>query len=439
MTWFHRRHLGRKRSASPSPLFVARDAARSRFVPRLVHASPLVERIGDAPLAPCQWSYDWSVCNPLDDPRVLHWLAMFLSGVVLPASWLPVVSLPLVSLDPVAAEDRALDAAFVSLTVGAKAVGTLAKYRIPFLKMMLWLALRNKPVAPPLALDVGRYMTAIAIGRRNKTCCEVASNALSFVCWLNSWLSLASSPACSVPISAARRAFGAPTSKAEALESWMVAAIAKVCCTADSPDHLYMFGSSLIIGFILLCRYDDLIRLRWDVGYFEDHGTHLRFYVEKRKTDQNYGGSWLDIPQNPPCANSFGISAAILAREMLRRANGVGAVLRRIEKRGVSPHLGYPFFPPSHEFAGSPRWMSRSDYVDHLRSHLISDCGLSPERAALYSGHSARAGGATELVLQKVPEAMIKELAGVVGANWVATYDRKSLKRRLSALSNFGF
>ena len=73
----------------------------------------------------------------------------------------------------------------------------------------------------------------------------------------------------------------------------------------------------MIISFMIITRYDDLKRLRWDVGYFEDHGTFLRFFLEKRKTDQNYGGVWLDIPFNPPCVNSFGFRPlCLLARCM---------------------------------------------------------------------------------------------------------------------------
>ena len=413
---------------------------RSRFVPTSLDLPPSTVIVGDAPISPAAWFYDWSRSSPLDSPSVEHWLRGRLSTVLLPAGWLRVSFSTATPLDPLAAEDSALDAVFTSLTAGSKAVGTLSKYRVPFLKMMLWMALRGKSVAPPLAVDVGRYMSAILIDRRNKSCCEVTSSALSFVCWLNAWPSISTLPACTVPSSAGRRAFSEPTKKAAPLESWMVAAIAQACCSVGSPDHLFMFGTAVTLSFMILCRYDDLKRLRWDDGYFEDHSSFIRFFLEKRKTDQNYAGVWIDIPFNPPSDDSFGISAVVLARAMRLRAGGVGSVLRRISSAGqLGPHLGEPFFEPSHPLAGNPRWMSLSDLVALLRAHLISDCGLSAEEASVFSGHSARAGGTTELVLQQVPESIIKELAGVVGVNWIATYDRKSLDRRLAALRNFGF
>ncbi len=83
--------------------------------------------------------------------------------------------------------------------------------------------------------------------------------------------------------------------------------------------------------------------------------------------------------------------------------------------------------------------MARENLVDMLRERLVEDCGLSVEEARKFSAHSPRAGGASELVRQKVPEHIIKTLAGVTGADWIATYDRVDLDRRLAAVRGLGF
>ncbi|KAJ1445652.1 hypothetical protein M885DRAFT_549244 [Pelagophyceae sp. CCMP2097] len=182
--------------------------------------------------------------------------------------------------------------------------------------------------------------------------------------------------------------------------------------------------------------------MRWEEDVFEAKPTHLRFYLEKRKTDQNYAGQWIDIPFVAPSASSFGLSAYTLALAMRERAHGVGTVLRRIYFRS-GEHIAPPFIVEGRGTVempvGTPMYMARQNVAARLRRRLVSDCGLSVEEARLFSGHSPRAGGATEMVRQKVPEHAIKSLAGVVGADWIRTYDRLDLGRRLDAVAALGF
>ncbi|KAJ1448740.1 hypothetical protein M885DRAFT_538043 [Pelagophyceae sp. CCMP2097] len=277
--------------------------------------------------------------------------------------------------------------------------------------------------------------------RRNKSAAVVAVRALAFVAWMNSWGPLSTSPHCALMISAAVRAFSGPTKKAAALEAWHVAAIVKACCRADSPDHDFMFGTALVTCFMLLCRYDDLKRLCFEKDRFELFDTHARFFLETRKTDQNYGGQWIDIAAVAPTAASFGISCYDLLLDMRARAHGVGPLLRRIYKRH-GKHLAPPFVVAGMRTdlpVGAPMYMARQAFVELLRQHLVSDCGLTADEAIFFSAHSPRAGGATEMVKQKVPTQLIQDLAGTVGADWIKCYDRVDLARRLAASATLGF
>jgi len=83
--------------------------------------------------------------------------------------------------------------------------------------------------------------------------------------------------------------------------------------------------------------------------------------------------------------------------------------------------------------------MSRSDLCWFLRECLVEHCFLDDVEAKRYSGHSARAGGATEFIKTRIPRHIIMGLAGVTSEGWIATYDRVSLDRRLAVSSSFGF
>ena len=48
---------------------------------------------------------------------------------------------------------------------GARAPATLRHYRAPFLKLALWLALRDFPVSPPRPDDVAAYL-GMLVGNR---------------------------------------------------------------------------------------------------------------------------------------------------------------------------------------------------------------------------------------------------------------------------------
>mmetsp|Transcript_8328 Transcript_8328/g.29418 ORF Transcript_8328/g.29418 Transcript_8328/m.29418 type:complete len:450 (-) Transcript_8328:435-1784(-) len=426
-----------------------RAAKRAKYIPLTSAVQPSSIRVNGAPASPDDWFYDWFGRSPLDDPAVESWLRRLCAPIILPAGWFSEISYfepvapgeSLLPLDPNAAEAAALDVAFSSMVLGSRADATLSKYRIPFIKMMLWLALRGLCLSPPAAADVGRYLAFIVMDRRNKSAAVVSVRALAFVAWLNSWGPISSSPHCALPMSAAVRAFSVPTKKAAALEAWHVAAIVKACCRADSPDHDFMFGTALVTCFMLLCRYDDLKRLCFAPDRFEVFKSHIRFFLETRKTDQNYGGQWIDIAAVAPSAASFDISCYDLVLAWRARARGVGPVLRRIYKRNGT-HLAPPFVVArmgKNLPVGAPLYMARQAFVVLLRQRLVSDCGLTVDEATFFSAHSPRAGGATEMVKQKVPDHIIQKLAGTVGADWIKTYDRVDLARRLAASATLGF
>jgi hypothetical protein len=83
------------------------------------------------------------------------------------------------------------------------------------------------------------------------------------------------------------------------------------------------------------------------------------------------------------------------------------------------------------------RPMPYYDYVAFLRSALVA-IGLSEEQAALFAGHSARAGGATEAAAHGLHQEDIQHLAGVVSPTWLACYNRRYLDDRLRASRSLG-
>ena len=300
-----------------------------------------------------------------------------------------------------AAETVALDLAFTSMVYGGRAVRTLAKYRLPFLKLALWLALRGCSLSPPSPQVVGRYLVFVTAVRRNQSAAASAVAALQYVSYLNNWESVADSVYVRVPKDAASRAFAAPTRKAPAIEAWMVVAIVRACCGADEPAPLRMFGYAVLACFMVVGRFDDLCHLRFDSGYFESHTTHLRFFFDRRKNDQNYSGHWVDVATSDAgSASSPGFSAVVHLRAAVDFLGNEGPVLRRVWKRSHAvPCLAPPLFE-SGKHAGHPRNMLYRDFVEQLRAVLISCCGPSTNDAREYSTHGIRASAKKSLAIK---------------------------------------
>ena len=293
-------------------------------------------------------------------------------------------------------------------------------------------------LSPPSPQVVGRYLVFVTAVRRNQSAAASAVAALQYVSYLNNWESVADSVYVRVPKDAASRAFAAPTRKAPAIEAWMVVAIVRACCGADEPAPLRMFGYAVLACFMVVGRFDDLCHLRFDSGYFEVHATHLRFFFDRRKNDQNYSGHWVDVATSDAGSASFpGFSAVAHLRAAAAFLGDGGPVLRRVWKRGATPFLAPPFFM-SGNHAGLQCNMLYKDFVARLRAALVSCCGLSNDDAREYSTHGIRAGAATTLVKARVPEHIIKDRAGVVAADWIECYDRVELARRLECSRALG-
>mmetsp|Transcript_13211 Transcript_13211/g.17632 ORF Transcript_13211/g.17632 Transcript_13211/m.17632 type:complete len:133 (+) Transcript_13211:2521-2919(+) len=128
---------------------------------------------------------------------------------------------------------------------------------------------------------------------------------------------------------AAKRAFAGPTKKASPLEAWMVVAIVRA--SIDGSLWKRMYAWSILAAFMCLGRYSDLCRLRFDSGYFEVHAWGIRFFLDKRKPDQQYKGQWIDVARNEMAAVAFDGFSAIDELLAAREALGfVGPILRRV-------------------------------------------------------------------------------------------------------------
>ena len=190
------RHLHRQRE-SPPLLPPSQDSAG--------RAEPSSIPVGDNPYPPSLWFYDWSRSSPLEIDGVEEWLASKLQGVSLPAGWITAHARDEPETRTTAALDDATDDALVNVISDARSRRTLATYRTPFLKLVLWLALRGHPVAPPEPDHIKRYLTNVAILRRDTTPAETTVRALQFVASLNQWPSLWAHPSSQIPMSASTR------------------------------------------------------------------------------------------------------------------------------------------------------------------------------------------------------------------------------------------
>ena len=95
-------------------------------------------------------------------------------------------------------------------------------------------------------------------------------------------------------------------------------------------------------------------------------------------------------------------------------------------------------FIQSGQFAGCPANMALKTFQRHYQDLLVEFCGLSDTDAKDYTSHGIRAGGTTSLVKHKVPTHIIQHCAGTVSADWIATYDRVDLDRRLECSRALG-
>ena len=187
-----------------------------------------------------------------------------------------------------------------------------------------------------------------------------------------------------------------------------------------------------------LGRYSDLCRLRFDHGYYEDHTDFLRFFIDKRKTDQSFNGQWIDIASSLEAANGFdGFSAVVELRKAAAALGNLGPVLRRIYGPARRERLGHPFIT-SGKHAGCPANMTRDTFQRRYQQLLVKFCGLSQKDTEDYTSQGLRAGGTTTLLKHRVPKRDIQRRAGTTSEGWLGMYDRVDLDRRLQCSRALG-
>ena len=113
------------------------------------------------------------------------------------------------------------------MILGAHGRNTLVAYRNLLLEIILWLASRGLPVAPPRKVDLSLYSTNVTCTRRSKSVAAEASRSLQFVVWLGAWPKFPDLSCCRVPIDAGEQAFSGPIKKPTPAEPWMIVAIVK--------------------------------------------------------------------------------------------------------------------------------------------------------------------------------------------------------------------
>ena len=401
------------------------------------------------------WWFNWTASSPLDVPAIAGKLAQELGSMLLPPGWLGECSAAFEAADTRALvahatltdmsstdqeEELRLRARLGALISASRATGTFGQYRNPFLKAVLWLAVRGKAISPPSSLDLALYLADLTLLRPNKSAAQSALNAVAYIVSLNGWANVTSAHICRVPSEAAQRIHGAPTKKAAPLALDIIARLFAqlvprgVASLMVRPSHMRACG--YVLGFAAANRYDDLTKTGYHLLEVEGDSVDA-FYVE-RKNDKKKKGLLVSVAKSDSTVFG-GVSAyAVLAKA--KSAFGAGPILRRIKKQ-THPVRGLVLSEPFFDAGGAPtadgsgdgttmRYMSWDHYVKYLRQDLMS-IGLSEEEASHFSAHSMRAGSTTEMNEQGVAPHLIEGRVGCA-PGWNAGYDRVSRPRRLA-------
>jgi len=395
--------------------------------------APLL-RVNDAALAdPRRWAFDWTI---LSMPKVQGFLPLIASyaasfGLSLPTHWTDPASddadTSTTNMDTAAAflrtETLMLTSEHKRSFTNARAPRTVTNYKYAALKLV-WFALSHGWSLPPTADEFGLYLTKLRLIRDNAGALDVARNALKLICSLNSVDgSIYDTLRVLAPLEQTRREHRHVAKKSAALTPAMVEAINKVYSyerPQRPPNKQWEFalGAAVSAAFKLLARHDDAEKLRWNNGFCDVLDTHVRFYLHSRKNLQ-HGSALLDV-----------------ARPTDNNPNGVYFLLARAKEFFQTGHV-LPHIDRSTGIVDSSRPMPYYDYVAFLRSALVA-IGLSEVQAALFAGHSARAGGATAAAANGLHQEDIQHLAGVVSPTWLACYNRRHLDEGLRVSRSLG-
>jgi hypothetical protein len=169
----------------------------------------------------------------------------------------------------------------------ARAARTLRNYRLPALKRVCYALTRR--LSWPLAGDMfGLYLARLYKERDNIGAPTTTENAMSLLCSMNDvdpapYASSYGSGGGGAPQPQARG------EKVRGLNGWLDVAhqpAARLCATRPRPRAAtgICVRPVLSVAIEFLLRYGDLARCIWDPDYCDVFHTHVRFYVEGRKT-----------------------------------------------------------------------------------------------------------------------------------------------------------
>jgi hypothetical protein len=201
-----------------------------------------------------------------------------------------------------------------------------------------------------------------------------------------------------------------------------------------------MFGISVLAMYMLMCRYSDLCRLRWEDGHFIDHGHYLRFYLDCRKNDRVWKGQYIDVAEQAAASATDGIVAVDLFRRARIRFGLKGPSSGESGSAVPASHSSRPpSSKPTIPSPASPAPCLSAIFNDMLRVELILCCKLDMAYAMQISSHGTRAAACSSLVRGDVPERLIiNNRAGVTTCDWVVT-SRIDSERRLKVSRGLGF
>jgi len=170
-------------------------------------------------------------------------------------------------------------------------------------------------------------------------------------------------------------------------------------------------GVAFVVAFKVFARWNDLMQLRWDSGYFEFTKLYARFFLEHRKNAQ-YNGNFVDVAR--PENGEYGAYHVILEAYRVFRSGHVLPFIHASGRVDTSRHMPYAL------------------YVRHLRQSL-RHIGISAEHAERFAGQSARAGAATTAARAGLQPSELCRLAGVTSISWCLAYMRPDFHDRMSA------
>ena len=377
------------------------------------------------------WYYDWRSGSPMKNRNFNLFMRGHLdkSRCLVPSGWMSHEALPpyappyetITASNPhLHAEKARLTGLYSMMLNASRAETTNEQRQHPALKA-LWYWVTHEYTLPPTPHAIAVYLTRLVDERCNAGSATAAYDAIQYLGSLNTWPGWRESKALiTAPEQYAKRQYGKAPRKAEAMYLESVTRVMTVYCRTSNDTWSYVLGAAIVLQYKCALRYSDLAKLRYDEEWCTVYPTHIRFYLERRKTAQ-YGGEWIDVAK-PADSTTGAYDVIARARELI----GQGYVLPRLyaTSGGRAP-------------VNSTAPMGPTDYARYLRTALIVT-GVSEEDATVYTTHSARHGAASQAHIQKLSPLEVKQLTGASDPDWLLWYDQQKLKSRLELSRKMG-